>query len=163
MTDTFPLDNLTAAQRLAAELSDEMEAILERIGGLQDPHPSTAGQVRGARTVSREFIASMIMASKQFPEIEGLGTFNRDEAEAMLQFNDAFRIFANQMAMMMGRVRFTMEARKADVAAKALSTFAVMKGMVRDPRNKHLGPTIEVLTRDLGRKGRRKPREESPV
>ena len=154
------LDNLTAAEQLAAELSDRMEALVKRIGGLQIPHPSTASRVRGARTVPRSFIRSMIAAMKEWPEIQDLGTFDPQEALGMLQFNDAFRIFANRMALLLARVRYTMEARKADVAARALNTYAIMKGLARDPQGKHLGPTVENLTRDLGRKNRSKKSRE---
>lgn len=158
--DDRPLVEITADQRLVLELVDEMEALMERINGIQAPHKPIARRVRGARTVPRLFLESMIAAVEAYPEVRDLGTFDPDEAMAMLHFKDAFGNFADHMEMLVTSVRYTMEARWADVAAKALSTLAIMKGMSRDPRAAHLGQTVELLTRELGRKNRpKKPRE----
>src|SRR5437773_899710 len=148
--DQSPLPTVTAAERLAAELAEEMEALLRRIGGLEAPHPSTARRVRGARTVSREFLSSMITAVEESPELQALGTFDPEEARATLQFNDAFRLFADQMAALLASIRYTMESRKANIATGALNTYAVMKGLARDQRAAHLRPHVANLNRDLG-------------
>lgn len=108
-----------------------MEELLQRIEGLQTPQPKTASHVHGSRTVTPDFILSMISAVEQLPEVRAIGTFDPDEGHAMMQFTDAFRPFADRMAGLLASVRYTMEARKASVAAAALSTYAVMKGLAR--------------------------------
>jgi len=69
---------ITTAERLANEIADAIEAIAARIPQLEAPHPSTATSVRGARTVSREFIVSMIAAvvfdGKALTGIKEIGT-----------------------------------------------------------------------------------------
>lgn len=152
MTEKEIFATTTAAEMLAQDLGAEMEALLERIGGLQIPHPKTARRVRGARMVSREFLHSMIVAAGQTPEVRELGTFDPDETLAVLQFNDAFRIFADRMEMLLGSIRYTMEARKANVAEAALHTYALLKVLARKKEYAHLGQIVESLSRDLGRK-----------
>src|SRR5436190_9117047 len=103
--DDTPSPIPIAAEELAKVLADEMEAIVNRIGGVEWPHRMTAGRVRGARTVPRAFVTSMIVSVSQLPDIEQLGTFDMDEALAMLQFNDAFRIFGTRMEMLLTAIR----------------------------------------------------------
>lgn len=148
------MNTVTAQEKLAAEIIEAIEAIAARIPRLEAPHPSTAAHVRGARTVSREFLASMIAAVEDRPELRGVGTFDVDEARDTLQFLDAFRPVADRVAALLASITYTMEARKAAVAAKAMNTYHVMKGLARDPGGAPLRPHLDALRRDLGRTNR---------
>jgi hypothetical protein len=75
---------VTTAERLATEVAEAIEAIAARIPEFDAPHPSTAKRVRGARTVSREFLASMIAAVEATPDLQTAGTFDPEEARATL-------------------------------------------------------------------------------
>src|ERR1044071_6699431 len=104
---------ITAAQRLADDIAEAIDAIAARIPGLEAPHPSTATRVRGARTVSREFIASMIAAVEATPDLQSTGTFDPQEARATLQFIDAFRPIADRLASLQASINYTMASRRA--------------------------------------------------
>src|ERR1041385_532987 len=55
-----PHATITASEALAAEVRQAIDALFQRIPRLEMPHPLTAPHVRGARTVSRPFLESMI-------------------------------------------------------------------------------------------------------
>jgi hypothetical protein len=143
---------VTAAEGLATEVAEAIEAIAAHIPGLEAPHPSTAKRVRGARTVSREFLVSMIAAVEGSPDLQTAGTFDPEEARATLQFNDAFRSIADRLAALLASVNYTMESRKAKIARDAMTTYAIAKALARDPGGAALVPHLETLRRDLGRK-----------
>jgi hypothetical protein len=142
---------ITASDRLAAEIAEAIDAIAERIPRLERPHPSSASRVRGARTVSREFIESMIAAVESQPELRAVNTFDVDEARQMLQFNDAFRHVVDRLAALTASVSHTIEWRKAKVVVAALRTYEIAKGLARDPDSAALAGHLENLRRDLGR------------
>ena len=56
------------AEEMAAGVSKVLELIAERLE-LEIPHPSTARRVRGARTVSREFVLSLMAAADRRPDL----------------------------------------------------------------------------------------------
>lgn len=112
---------ITAAERLASEIAEAIDAIAARIPQLVAPHPSTATGVRGMRTVSREFIASMIAAVEAMPELQSVLTFHAEEARATLQFIDAFRTIADRLAALLASVNYTMASRRAKVASAAMT------------------------------------------
>lgn len=156
-----PSPTVTAAERLANEIAEAIDALAARIPQLEAPHPSTATRVRGARTVSREFIVSMIAAVEAMPELQSIGTFDAEEARAALQFIDAFRPIADRLAALLASVNYTMASRRAKVANAAMTTYAVAKGLARDPDGAPLVAHLETLRRDLGRKNR-PPRPVTP-
>ena len=141
-----PTPTITASDRLAAEIANAIDAIAGRI-----PHPSSASRVRGARTVSRDFIESIIAAVESQPELGAVNTFDVDEAREMLQFNDAFRHVVDRLEALTASVSHTIESRKARVVFAALRTYEIAKGLARDPDSAALIGHLEILRRDLGR------------
>jgi hypothetical protein len=136
-----PSPTVTAAERLASEIAEAIDAIAARIPQLEAPHPSTATGVRGARTVSREFIVSMIAAVEAMPELQSVHTFDPEEARATLQFIDAFRPIADRLAALLASVNYTVASRRAKVASAAMTTYAVARGLARDPESAPRPPT----------------------
>ena len=152
---------ITASDRLAAELLEAIDALAARIPRLQPPHPSTAAQVRGARTIPDEAILSMIAAVEETPQLQSLGTFDVDEARATLQFNHAFRQVVDRLEMLTTSLVYTMELRKARVVFELLRTFDIMKGLARDPEA-GLTHHVETLRQRIGRRNpgrKRKPED----
>jgi len=146
-----PTPTFTASDRLASEIAEAIDAIAERIPRLERPHPSSASRVRGARTVSREFIESMMAMVESQAELRAVNTFDVDEAREMLQFNDAFRHVVDRLEALKASVSHTIERRKARVVFAALRTYEIAKGLARDPDSAALAGHLETLRRDLGR------------
>lgn len=148
----------TAAERLAAEMMEAIDAFAARIANLESPHPSTAAKVRGARTVPRPFITSLIAVMEAMPDLQAVGTFDTQEARATLQFNDAFRKVADRLAALTKSLNYTMEARLARVTKAAMITYTVAKGLGRKHDDPALPTYLATLRRDLGRTQRSRKR-----
>lgn len=149
---------ITAAELLAARvdaLIDEIEAI---IPDLETPHPSRSGNARAARTVSRAFILAMIADIGHEPDWQSLGLFDAEEAQAVLQFNDAFRPVARRLVMLARRLNFTMASRKAKIAIGAMNTYMMARRFARKPANAAMGASVDRLRHLLGRKNSRSTR-----
>jgi hypothetical protein len=144
-----------AAEELAVDLARVMDLIAERLK-LETPHPATARRVRGARTVPREFIVSMIAAAERRPDFPFLGKFDTAEARSVLESSDAYRMLAERTAMLLASLNYTIEARWAKVVAGALYAFSQASIVAEQPERAELAAEIENLRRQLGRRGLRK-------
>ena len=156
----IPSPTITSAALLAAEIFEAIEGIIARIGRLESAHPMTAPFVRGGRTVSDDAIISMIAAVQQEPVLAQLGTFDVDDARAMMQFNESFRHVLDRINALASSVSFTMEAWKARIVFDLFRTYDIMKGLARHPDHADLGAHVEILRREIGRKGPPRNREK---
>jgi hypothetical protein len=143
------------AEQLAADVARVMDLIAERLK-LETPHPSTARRVRGARTVPREFVVSMIAAAERRPDFPFLGEFDSAEARSVLESTDACRTLAERTAMLLASLNYTIEARWAKVVADAMYAFSQASIVAEKPEQAELAAEIENLRRQLGRKGQRR-------
>jgi hypothetical protein len=142
-------------EELAAGVAKVLELIAERLE-LETPHPSTARRVRGARTVSREFVLSLMAAADRRPDRPFFAAFDSAEARAVLQSEDAYRLTAERTAMFLASLKYTIEARWAKVVADAMHAFKMASIFAEDPKNADLAAEVENMGRHLGRKGIRK-------
>jgi len=142
---------ITEMDRVAEQVRAAVEAVSALIPKLERPHPSTRHRIRAHRTVPREFIVSMIAAVEQLEELHIVGRFDVDDAQETLQFIDAFRPIADQLATLTAALRFTMESRKARVVAAGLQTYDIARALARDEEESLLTAHIGHLKRDLRR------------
>ena len=147
-------------EELAVEVSKALDLISSSLN-LQTPHPSTAKHVRGGRTVSREFVLSMLAAAERNPDNPILQRFDSDAARRVLQSTEAYRLLSERMAMFLASVNYTVEAEWADVAADALQTFKIASIMSGDTRRPELAAEVENLREKLGRKGPAKTKKKA--
>jgi hypothetical protein len=140
-------------EKLAANVLTALALISDHME-LQSPHPETAGRVRGGRTVSREFVLALIAAIEARPELRELNLFDCNAAHEVLQANDATRVVADRLAMLLASVNYTMEARWAKIAHAALQTYRHASVLASLPENAALAAHIEILRRHLGRSHR---------
>ena len=143
------------AEQLAADVARAMDLIAERLK-LETPHPSTARRVRGARTVPREFVVSMIAAAERRPDYPFLGEFDSAEARSVLESSDAYRMLAERTAMLLASLNYTIEARWAKVVGSAMYAFSQASVVAEQPEQAELAAEIENLRRQLGRRGQRR-------
>jgi hypothetical protein len=140
------------AKELAADVAKVMDLIAERLK-LESPHPDTARRVRGARTVPREFVVSMIAAAERRPDSPFLGAFDSAAARSVLESSDAYRILAERTAMLLASLNYTIAARWATVVANAMYAFSQASGVARQRNQAELAAEVENLRRQLRRKG----------
>lgn len=146
-------------EQVAAEVAKIIDLIAERLE-LVTPHPSTAARVRGARTVPREFVLSMMAAAERRPDLPMLGQFDSARARAVLQSTDVCRLVAERTAMFLASLNYTIEAQWATVVADAMHTLSVASILAKDSKNAALAAEVENLRRQLGRKGVRKKKKK---
>jgi hypothetical protein len=151
-TDTPTLTpTVTYYQQVATQVSVALNQALSLITSFAAPHTSTTGFVRSHRSIPTEFIATAIAAVESTPELQSVKKFDVNEARDVLQFVDAFRPIVDLIDSLARDLRFTVDARKAKVAADALQIYDIAKGVARDPDSAPLQTHLQNMKRDLGR------------
>jgi len=157
--DTSP--TLTEQDRIANLVSAALAQAAALIPNLEAPHPATSKSLRAARLVTRESLAQLIAIVEEVEVMRRMETFDVADARETLQFIDAFRPVADQIAALLAALNHTMEARKARVVAAGLRTYAVAKGLARDDRGAEVHAALEHL-RTRMRRARSRKRDTSP-
>lgn len=147
-------------EQMAGAVGKVMDLIAERLK-LETPHPSTARRVRGARTISRDFILSMIAAAERRPDFPFIGEFDSAEAREVMESADAYRQISERTTMFLASLNYTIEARWAKVVASAMHKFSMASVVAEFPQNAELAAEIENLRRQLGRKGKGGPKKKA--
>src|SRR3954451_3011616 len=102
----------------------------------------------------------MRLAGERLIRSAASGTFDVAEARETLQFLDAFRPIADQIAALLAAVNHTMEARKARVVDAGLRTYAVAKALARDEESAELYGALDAFRTQM-RQSRRRDRNTS--
>jgi hypothetical protein len=146
-----------AAHQVAAQVSSIMDMIAERMA-LESPHPSTARNVRGGRTVPREFVVGLIALVEWMPELGK--TFDTTAGHDVLESMDSYKQLAERTSLLLASMKYTNEARWARVAEEAMLTFSIAGILAKNPKNAELAARVENLSRLLGRRGTKKNKKE---
>jgi hypothetical protein len=129
-----------------------LDRLAERIPGLRPLDPEVALRARGARTVSPEFVSSVIAMVDASPGLQEMKTgFDRDKARAVLQARDPNRRIAERMTMFLEAFNHTREAQWAEVVAGAMSAYRMANAIADLPENRYLIPHLRILRRLLRR------------
>jgi hypothetical protein len=156
-----PMPTTTASELMAADVMSAIDAVEGLISTLEHPHPETRRHVRGGRTVSRDFIISMIGAVEDKPEMQQLG-LDVDEARHALEFEAAFRPVVDRLSQTVSAVIFTIESKKARVAKQALMAYSIARRMSRR-EGSELNTILEILGKHLGHgRPRKRQQEDAP-
>lgn len=145
MTTDEPSPTLTEQDRIAIEVRSALNVVAALIPDLEAPHPATSRSLRASRLVTRESVAQLISVVEKIEVLRHLGTFDVADARETLQFIDAFRPVADQIAALLAALHHTMEARKARVVAAGLRTYAVAKALARDHRGADVRSALDAL------------------
>jgi len=158
--DPTPSPTVTHYQQVASEVNGAIETALAQIAPLEAPHPTTRAFVRANAAIDTNFIASVIAAVENNKELQGT-KFNLVEARDALQFAEAFRPILDRITILARNLKFTIDARKANVAEDALHVYALGKRYSKNPNSTVL-PDVEIMRRELGRTYPH-PREKTPT
>lgn len=153
---TAPTPTITYYQQLADNFCKALDEIAQIIPKLQATHPATANFVRSHLNIPAPFLATAIAAVEQTPQLQSAGRLDVAAARDTLQFIDAFRPVHDKVTAFARSLKFTMALRKASLAADALQTYSIAKGVARDPGAAAVASLVGNLKRDLGRRGRAK-------
>jgi hypothetical protein len=147
---------VTKYQELADEISAAFDGFITKLPQFEERHPSTQRFVQGHLSVSDQFVASAVAAVDATGDLQNVKKLDVNTARDVFQFEDAFQAVADK-AIAFGRgLQFTIDSRKASLAADALQIYAISKGLARDPGSSSLVAHLETMKRHLNRKGGKK-------
>ena len=141
-----------AVEELAAKVVAAPDMIAGIIPDLRKPHPATAKKVRGARTVSREAVSSIIAMVEASPVLQNMNTMNTERAREVLSSADAYRLLGERLDMLRAQVKYTAEARWAEVVAQAMHAYTMASILADDPKDAELAAHVATIRRHLGRR-----------
>jgi hypothetical protein len=153
---------LTHYDQLAAQLNTTITGLIAQIPRFESGHPTTVGFVKGKRSIPSNFIATVLAAVEANPDLQRVEKFDVVEARDTLQFLEAFRPLVDRVDAFARDLKFTMDSRKAKVAADGLQIYDIAKGIARDPSSAVVAAHVRTMKRDLGRT-RPKARTVAPV
>jgi hypothetical protein len=147
-TATVPV----ALDELATKIVAALGMIAALIPDLRKPHPATAKKVRGARTVSREAVSSILAMVEASSMLQRILPMNIDRAHEVLSSVDDYRILGERLEVLCAQVKYTGEARWAEVVAQAMQAYAIASTLAEDPQEAELAAHVATIRRHLGRR-----------
>ena len=141
-----------ALNELSTKLVAALDMIAANIPDLRKPHPSTAKKVRGARTVSREAVVSIVAMVEASTTLQRLAVMDTERAHEVMQSRDDFHVLAERIEILRAQVNYTIEARWAEVVKQAMRAFRIACGLVRDPEEGELAAHLAAIRHHLGRR-----------
>jgi hypothetical protein len=131
-----------------------MNQIEEIIPKLELAAVLTVSQTRSRLSVPDAFVATIIAAVEQSPELQSVTKFDVSAARDALQFLSAFRPARDRSNAFEKSMKRSVDSCKADIVTKALQVYAVAKSLGRDPLKTAIASHVDNMARDLGRRGR---------
>jgi hypothetical protein len=156
-----PTPTVTHYEELSTAVGDGVKKAFALLDNFEAPHPSTVKFVRGLQNVPVAFIRTTVSAVVETPELQDAQRMDVSEARDALQYGDAFMPLVDLVDGFSRALKFTIDARRAKVAADALQIYDIAKGFARDPGSAHVASHVENMKRDLGR-GRPRTRITAP-
>jgi hypothetical protein len=148
-------DTATLTPVAVDELTTKVVAALDRIAAiipdLRTPHPATEKKVRGARTVPRDAIASIVAMVESSRELQSMELMDTEHAHEILEFDDGFRRLDERLERLRRQVRYTVEARWAEIASQAMDAYHMAKRLAKDPRHADLAAHVATIRGHLDR------------
>jgi hypothetical protein len=149
---------------LTTKIFAALDVIAALIPDLRKPHPETAKKVRGGRTVSREAVVSIVAMTEDSPAVQEMNVLDVDRAHEVLASTDAFRLLAERLGRFQAEVKYTAEARWAELTTEAMVAYSIAGVFAKKQKDGHLAAHLKTIRRHLGRKngatGKKKKDEE---
>jgi hypothetical protein len=148
-----PGPTITHYQQLADDLIRAVDQILTILPQMAEADMALAKFNRGHLNVPEQFMATVIAAVEQLPELQALRKLDPVEGRDTLQFLEAFRAVRDKGIAFASTVKYTYDSRKAGLARAARQVYYLAKGLAREKGSAELDAHIANMARDLGRKG----------
>ena len=152
-----------AVDELTTKVVAALDVIAAIIPDLRTPHPRTAEKVRGGRTVPREAILSIVAMVESSRSIREMNLLDTERAHEILEYDDGFRVLDERIERLRRQVRYTVEARWAELASGAMDAYHMAKRLAKDPRHADLAAHIPTIRRHLGRTNQAKGAKKTPA
>ncbi len=153
-----------AVDELTTKVVAALNVIAAIIPDLRTPHPPTARKVRGGRTVPRDAVVSIVAMVEASPALQEMNLLNTGHAREVLEYDDGFRVLDEQLDRLRRQVRYTVKARWAEVASRAMDIYGMAMLLAKEPRHADLAAHLATIKRHLARtngaSGRKKKKKE---
>jgi hypothetical protein len=140
-----------ALDEVSTKIVAAIDLIASLIPDLRTPHPRTANQVRGGRTVPREAVVAIIAMIEASDAIRELNLLDPEHAREVVELDDNYRILDERLDRLRRQVRYTVEARWAEVASHAMDAYWMAKRFAKEPRYADLAAHVATIKRHMDR------------
>lgn len=140
-----------AVDEVSTKIVAAIDLIASLIPDLRTPHPLTAKKVRGGRTVPREAVLAVIAMVESSAVIRSMNLFDPQHGREVVELDDGYRVLDERLERLRRQVRYTVEARWAEVASTAMDAYMMAKKLARQPRYADLAAHVAIIGRHLGR------------
>ena len=150
----------TEALALAQNFYKSVDALAALLPNMEAPHSRTVDFVRGHNTIPLEFLYTALAAVERTPVLQQVGKFDITEARATLQLLEAFRPVLDTMIAFASKLKYTLDSRRASLAAGSLQVYTILKGLARDTGGADEAVHVANMKRDLNRKPSKEVRQK---
>jgi hypothetical protein len=140
-----------ALEEVSTKIVAAIDLIASLIPDLRRPHPSTEKKVRGGRTVPREAVLAIIAMIEAEGAIREMNLLDPEHGREVVELDDGYRLLDERLERLRRQVRYTVEARWAEVATGAMDAYMMAKKLARQPRYAGLAAHVAIIGRHLDR------------
>lgn len=157
-----------ALDEVSTKIVAAIDLIASLIPDLRTPHPLTEKKVRGGRTVPREAVLAVIAMVESSGVIRSMNLFDSEHGREVVELDDGYRMLDERLERLRRQVRYTVEARWAEVASAAMNAYMIAKKLAKQPRYADLASHVAIIGRHLDRSNgstarpKKKPRQNDP-
>ena len=149
-----PTLTITFYRQLAAHFSAAIDEIAAIIPRMTEPFPK--GFVRTHLNVPLKFLDTAISSVEAVAELRVIRKLDVDRGRDTLQLIEAFRPIRDKVTGFLKDLENALNTRQAVLTVEALDTYDLAKSLARDPNSANLAAWVANMSRDLGKRGRRK-------
>jgi hypothetical protein len=154
---------VTHYQQLANSVMQALDQLSEVLPQLEATQFATTKFVRSHLSVSIEFLATVISAVEQLPELQAVNKIDVNVGRDTLQLLEAFRPLYDKVSALRKKLKFTMMFKRAALTTSTLQVYDIAKALARDANSAELSSHVENMKRDLGPRGRKKKAKAKAV
>jgi hypothetical protein len=154
--DDTPTPTPTHYQQMANDFLKGLEELGISIPNLEVGHQDIRRFVRTHSGYPLAFLRTTVSAVEQSQDLQVVKRLDPVKGRDDLQFIDAFIPVLDAVSKLYKALRFTIDSRKANLAADCLQIMAIAGGLGRDPNSAVVAEHHATMRRDLGRRRRKK-------
>ena len=155
---------ITRYQQIVSEVITALDTILAVMPKVDEAEASERKVAFSRLGVRDAFVAAVIDAVEQFPELAGLKKLDPVAARDMFQCLEALRSLHDKIITFEKRVRFVRQWLKDSLAGPAQQIYRVAQDLASDGRSPEMAAVVANMKRAFARKGlTRAEREERRV
>lgn len=152
----------THHELLAEDLLRELDAFRARIPYLEAHKRGDESFIKSYGNIPVPFLETTVVSVEQSPDLAAVRKLDPGDGREKLQYLAALRPVHDKLATLERDLRFTLTIQRSRLAFKALQTYQIAQGLARDRRGAAVAVYVQLMRRDLGKRGRPRKRPDAP-